>query len=324
MSESTVQEYIDSTAARAELVAYLQQWGLSGASWHQRLSHWWDHNPCAAMHPLRGYIVRHEGKIVGYAGVIPSCYQINGEPVPALLATTLKVDDGHARAGLNILLKMRRLGEQVVFVHTTPVRRLQQVLTEMGARAQTRVLRRVLPLGLLSGLTCGGFKWPSLDASLHWVTDTAEVRQLAASRPLENVLQLKLTLDALRWQMAAPLQQLRLLGAADATGTMHSFLLLRQGRVLRGLRSWEVVQSWTSRETVEELWALIASLVHNPELLGKRMGWLATTSFVPDLHWRGLPCMFRHEERVCHFFLMPGRLAQVDMHTMLGEGDLLL
>jgi hypothetical protein len=47
-------------------------------------------------------------------GAIPSSYTLNGLEVPAMLGSTLHVDSDHAKAGLQILLKMHRLGQQVL------------------------------------------------------------------------------------------------------------------------------------------------------------------------------------------------------------------
>jgi hypothetical protein len=327
MPDTVVQEYIDSPAARTELASYLGRdagAGLDAAGWRRRLSHWWDENPCAGLHPHRGYVVRHGGQIVGYGGAIPSSYTMNGLEAPALLATTLRVDPGHAEAGLHILLKMRRMGRQVLIVHTTPVPRLQQVLAEMGALSETRMSSRVLPLGWIAGLLPGSFRWPELDASVQRVTSLDGIRGLAVSCLKRDVLEKTVSLELLRWQMEAPLHQLRFLGAVDAGGCLHSFLLLRKSRTLRVLGTWEIVQSWTARETVEELWALVGELIREPGILGKKLNWLAAASFAADFHWRGLPCLFEHPERVCHYFLMPQELRKVVKHSMVAEGDLLL
>jgi hypothetical protein len=327
MPDTVVQEYIDTPAARTELVAYLTQGvgaGLDESGWRRRLSHWWDENPCACMHPHRGYVARHGEKMVGYAGAIPSSYTLKGLEVPALLATTLRVDAGHAKAGLHFLLKMRRLGRQVLIAHTTPVRRLQQLLAEMGAHFETRMSRRVLPLGRLAGLLPGRFRWPVLEASVQRATCLGGIKRLAVSPQRREMLEKTVSLELLRWQMDSPQQRLRFLGAVDSSGCLQSFLLLRQSRLLRVLSSWEIVQSWTARETVEELWALVAELIREPGILGARLNWLAATSFAADFHWRGLPCLLEHPERVCHYFLMPQELRRVAKHSMLAEGDLML
>lgn len=327
MPETVVQEYIDTPAARTELVAYLTQEvgaGLDDSCWRRRLSHWWDENPCADLHPHRGFVARHGGKVVGYAGAIPSSYTLNGLEVPALLGTTLRVDAGHAKAGLQILLKMRRLGRQVLIAHTTPVSRLQQLLVEMGAHSETRMSRRVLPLGRPAGLLSGRFRWPELDSSVQRVTCLGGIKGLAVSPLKREVLEKSVSLELLRWQMHSPLQRLHVLGAVDSSGCLQSFLLLRGSRLLRVLSTWEIVQSWTARDTVEELWALVGEMIREPGILGKRLNWLAATSFAADFHWRGLPCLFEHPERVCHYFLMPEELRQVVKHSMLAEGDLML
>lgn len=328
MPGSNVQEYIDTPPNRLELADFLKKTGdlpANGCTWEDRLAHWWDDNPHAAMHPLRGYLVRDEGKLVGYGGAIPMSYALEGQRIPALVATTLRIADGHVQCGLNILLKMRHLGQEVPFVHTTPVPKLQEVLRGMGARSDLQITRRLVPIGTWARLLPGGSGWPALDPSMRVITSVNDVTGLADRASTPDQLEPFVSFESLCWQLTTPLHDLQLLGAVDVTGQLHSFLILRRReRTLRALVAWEVVQSWTARETPDEVQALVGALARDPGLLGERLSWLTTTAFPNDTHWRQTPRLMEHQEAVCHYFLLPGSCRDATKLSMLAEGDLLL
>jgi len=328
MSGSNVQEYIDSPAHRLELADFLKKTGdlpANGCTWEDRLAHWWDDNPHASQHPLRGYIVRDEGKLVGYGGAIPMSYSLDGKRIPALVATTLRIASGHVTCGLNILLKMRRLGQEVPFVHTTPVPKLQEVLRDMGAKADLRMTRRLVPLGTWARILPGGSGWPALDSSMRLITSVNDVTGLADRTRPTNRLEPFVSFESLCWQLTTPMHDLQLIGAVDITGQLHSFLILRRReRTMRVFTAWEVVQSWTAREDSEELQSLVGALVRDPSLLGERLNWLTTTAFSNDTHWQNTPRMTEHQEEVCHYFQLPDAFQSTTKLSMLAEGDLLL
>jgi hypothetical protein len=329
MTGSHVQEYIDSPSSREELVTFLRNTGdlpPDTCTWESRLAHWWDENPHAGMHPLRGYVVRCEGKIVGFGGAIPASYSFGAQRIPALVATTLRVAEGHTQSGMNILLKLRRSGQDVPIVLSTPIPKLQEVLEDMGARMETKLTRRLVPIGSFARLLPGGSGWPKLDASMNLVTAVTEVTGLAerVSPPVDR-LEPFVSLESLCWQLTSPMHGLQFLGAADITGRLYSFLILRRKeRTLRTFLAWEIVQSWTARDNAEELHALAGSLVRDPGLLGERLHWLSSAAFPSDTHWQGTPCLLERQEEVCHYFLLPDACREAPKLTMLAEGDLLL
>lgn len=327
MSETAVQEYIDSPDARAELACFLEQTGQGQAacSWPRRLAHWWDENPHAALEPTRGHIARHQGCLVAFGGVIPQAYQHDGKIIPALLGTTFRVLPGHVRAGMSILLAMRRRGRHLMIVQTTPLPRLQQVMQKMGARAETRVTRRLYPLGRLAHMQAlARPAWPVLPPGVKVITDPAQARAMAAPvQPLRG-LQKAASLENLRWQLASPAHRLRFLGAVDDEGSLHSHLILRQATVMRFFHAWEVVESWTARPNPEELLALAGCLVRQPNLCGRPCRWLSSVSFPADTTWQSAPAVLQHQEKLCHHYLMPAALQAAPLHPMLAEGDLFL
>ena len=328
MSQTHLQDYQDSPAARVELLDFLNRTGHPPAgtcSWEARLSHWWDQNPHASQHPLRGYIVRHEGRIVGYGGTIPSSYSVQGQRIPSLYATTLRADAEFHRAGIQMLMRLRSLGREVMVTHTTPIPKLQELLIRMGARAETSVRRYLFPTGLGARLTGKHQLWPKLDSSLRLTLNLDEVKSIAPlSRP-QNRIEKWLCLDSLRWQLNTPMYNFRFLGAIDDTGTLHAYLILHdRTRIFRYLKGWDVVEAWTAHETPESMHALLGSLVHRPALLGPQRHWLTTTAFPDDDTWKSAPSLASRQQAVCHFFMLPAPLKELSKHTVMAEGDLVL
>lgn len=328
MSQTHIQDYQDSPAARLELLDFLNRTGrppTGTCSWELRLKHWWDENPHATQHPLRGYIVKHEGRIVGYAGAIPTSHSLKGQRIPTICATTLRADPEFHQAALQMLLRMRGLGRQTMVTHTTPIPKLRELLTRMGARAETSTKRHLFPSGRLARLLGRHDLWPKLDSRLRLTQSLDEVNSIAPlSRPQDRV-EKWICPDSLRWQISTPMYSFRFLGAVDEAGALHAFLILHQRpRTFRLLKAWEVVEAWAAQDNSAQIHALLGSLVHSPTLLGQRRNWLTTTAFPSDTTWKNTPSLFSKQENVCHFFMLPGPLREVFKHTVMAEGDLVL
>ena len=322
MPETTFQEYQDSPAERADLLAFLKRPGglvpIQG-SWEERLAHWWDQNPFAAQHPYRGRVLRHDSRIIGYGGSIPTSYALEGRHVPAIIATTLDVSPEYPKAGLSILLKMRSLSLETPICLTTPIPKLRQTLHKMGALAETQVQRRFFLMGIMAKLS----RWPRLDPSVTLTTRIEDV--LAISRPYQRADRLEKwhTPEFLRWQLSTPTRQQAFIGAIDFSGTLHSFLILSPHRV-RGLPAWDILEAFTTRDDSSELHALAGAVTRQPGLLPSRASLITTASFPGDPTWAKSPALLTREQQVCHYFLMPESLREVPKHTVMAEGDFVM
>jgi len=322
----SVQEYIDSPSARGELIDFLRRTGdlpPGTCSWERRLAHWWDENPHREAHPLRGYVVRSSDRIVGFGGAVPCRYTLGLQTLPAVIATTLRVDKGHERAGLKMLLKLRKFGSQHLFVLSTPIPRLQHVLDDMGARPETLLVRHLSLMGWPARWMCSAAKWPPLSSGMRIVTSLQEVQGLVQKLPQYRIEPL-VTLESLRWHLSTPLHRMKFLGAVDEGGRLHSCLILQRHRTLRLFHAWEVVFAWTARDHPLEIQALAGALVRAPSLLGENGRWFTATTFAGDDTWQGLPWLLSRQETVCHYFLMPADLQGAPKLTRMAEGDIVL
>jgi hypothetical protein len=324
MPETSFQEYQDTPANRRDLVAFLQRPGRlhpSRGTWDQRLSHWWDSNPFATLHPYRGRIVHSEDRIVGYGGAIPAGYALHGQLLPVLLATTLEVDSEYPKAGLSILLKMRAMAEETPVFHTTPSPKLRQTLEKMESRAETRVRCHFYPSGGVSWLQRR--PWPTLDPSVRLISSIDEVS--AVARPFQKADRIEKwrSLESLRWYLSTPTREQYLVGAADAADTLHSFLIVAP-RQVRGLHAWDVIDAFTTRDDDSELHALAGCITSDATLLPQKAQLLTISAFPDDRTWDAMPGVITREQHVCHYFTMPEPLQCIPKHTVMAEGDLVL
>ena len=324
MPASAIEEFHDSPASRQELVEFLIHTGdvpeLSGG-WAARLSHWWDSNPCAREVPIRAWLARGKGgQISAFGGFIPAIYAYQGQPVPVLWATTLRVCDDQRQAGVALLLKMRRLAETWPIFHTTPIPKIQRLLEKMGTVAETSVQRRIFPMGMLRHLQALR-PWPQLESGRRLTTDLREVRSLP--RPFQQDQQLEkwITHETLRWYCASPMRPHHFIGAVDPQGALSSYLILAP-KPVRQLSAWEIVESFSLEPDSREIWALAGELCRNPHLLPHGARLLTVASFASDRRWQGSPALLCRNQQVCHYFMLPAALMQVPKLTLMAEGDL--
>ncbi len=323
--KTTVHDFVDTPDHREELLAFLKRTGDLGAGqgrWEDRLAHWWDENPFAHLHPLRGRVVCMDGRIVGFGGAVPVAYALHRQILPVLLATTLRVEGEPGRAGAAILLHMRELSRSIPVIHTTPNGKIQQALWSMGAMGETQVTRRVYLAGGLRVLRPGR-AWPRLDASVRLTTRPQEVRSVSRSWRSESRIEKWTTPETLRWYLSTPVCKQTFIGAVDAEGMLTSYLLLMP-RTLRGFPAWDVVESFTTRDSPEELHALMGELIRHPGHLPGYRSLVTVATFPADTTWEGTPCIMTRDQTVCHFTVLPESLRQIPKYTMMAEGDLVL
>lgn len=321
MPQLEVSSYPDTTDARRALVAFLEQHWEPGRSndWERRMRHWWDDNPAADDNSERGRWVHANGRMVAFGGAIPATMAWQGTQHQALHATTLCVSEAAPKAAALMFLKQREVAQQQMITHTTPNPRVQAALVRMGARAETSVTRHYLPAGIGSRLR-GRSWWPSLPADKRLVTDPAAVAALA--RPYQKAERIEkwITPEYLRWFCRSPMREHHFLGIVDGDGVLSSYLLVTSRRI-KGLRSWDVLEAFTTADEAE-LHALAGLLVREPGLLPGGATLVTTTSFPNDHVWDDTPALMRRVQRVCHFFLMPEALRDAPKHSVMAEGDL--
>lgn len=292
------------------------------ALWQKRLHHWWEGNPFYQKEGHHGFIARSGSKIVGFGGFIPACYAYQGNAVPGYYATSFKVEETFSKAAAKMFLYQRQLVKDHIIVHSTPIPRIQSALDKMGGVACTDIDCYYIALGKL-GIFNGQPAWPALQKGIRAVTGLSEVTGVL--RPYQNAERLEkwITLDYLRWYLEAPLRRHQLVGAVDDQGCLSSFLMLAP-RKRRGVMTWDVVETFTTRDDSRELLALIGTLVREPERLPGKKRLLTVTDFNHTQAFQDMAMLLSRQEKVCHYFLLPEQLKSVTKQTVLAEGDLAL
>jgi len=312
----------DGIVSREALARFLHQaWPeKSLETWLLRLKYWWDENPFCEAGSHHGYLATVGEEIVGFGGFIPARFAWQGQPVPALYATSFRVDECHSKAAATMFLNQREVMKQNIIIHSTPLPRIQTALLKLGGRGETVVTCHYIALGKL-GCFNGLHSWPKLDSRIRVVTDFSEVRSLA--RPYQRIDRLEkwTTLESLQWFCNSPVGKHHFIGGINSEGVLTSFLLISLRR-RKGINSWDVVEAFTTRENGTELLALIGTLVHEPDLLPGRIRLLTVEDFDHDPAFMRMPLLISRREKVCHYFLLPEELREVPKHTVLAEGDL--
>jgi hypothetical protein len=321
MPACQIEEYHDTPQARDELIPWLVRTDaqtLSAETWRRRLSHWWDENPFSTLCAERGWLLRYEGEIAGFLGLIPACYAVNAEPSPAYIASTWRVDEKHRNASLPMLIRLKKLADSKIIADTTPTPAVKELLQRSGWRCLTDIRRRFVPLGLPSRLL--SFReWPSLPPGRFITRDPALVRGIATRRVSCAGVQKWITPDYLRWFATSPMRKHEFAGVIDDAGCLSSYLFLTSKRI-RGIPAWMEIDHFTTEGTHDELHALVGEIVRQPALFGdQRM--LSLASFPDDRSWEGCPALHERTEHVCHCFAIPGHLHSLAKLTVLAEGD---
>ncbi|MGV3664139.1 MAG: hypothetical protein ACO1TE_28460 [Prosthecobacter sp.] len=322
MPQLELDAYPDSKADRQKVVEFLEaHWGSSEhGSWNSRMGFWWDDNPAATSILERGRWVHAEERLVGFGGSIPALHAWQGKPLPALYATTLCVDKRFPKAGALMFLKQRQVGEQHLIAHTTPNPRVQEALRKMGALAETQVTRHILPAGAASRLR-GRSWWPAFPAEMKLVNNPLDVASLARPYQRADRVEKWITPEYLRWFCFSRVREHHFLGVVNELGVLSSYLLVTPRRI-KGLRAWDVVETFTTNDDLTELHALIGRLVKEPHLLPGGALLVTAATFASDNVWTTVPALMRRSQEVCHYFLMPEQLRGAPKHTVMAEGDL--
>ncbi|MGV3662324.1 MAG: hypothetical protein ACO1TE_19215 [Prosthecobacter sp.] len=321
MPACQIEDYQDNEAAREELISWLvatDTHGLDGNIWRRRMAHWWDENPFSALCPERGWLLRQEGRLVGFLGLIPVCYAVHGKPTPAYMASTWRVDEPHRNASLPMFMRLRRLGAQHLVVDSTPTPDVQQLMRRCGWVACCEVRKHFLELGWAGRLLHGGCV-PSLSPGLRLIRDPAEVRAVAQGGRAADGLGKWVTPESVRWFTSSPMRRHVFVGVVDAESCLTSHLVCTPTRV-QGVPAWLAVDHFTARTSNAELHALVGALVGGGVLPGGRL-LLSVAAFPEDSTWDGLRCLHSRPEQVCHYFLLPEGLRGLRQHTVLAEGD---
>ena len=151
----SVESITSDAPARQELVGFLANFedeNRGEVFWQRRLAFWWDENPFSSRELLKGWVLRCDGKIVGFLGLILSEYIYRDKIYRAFAATTWRVEKEHRNASLPMFMKWHALGREFILLDTTANEEVAKILDRFKYDAEKTVLSHLFPLRSVSGL----------------------------------------------------------------------------------------------------------------------------------------------------------------------------
>ncbi|NNE07819.1 MAG: hypothetical protein HKN20_04575 [Gemmatimonadetes bacterium] len=104
-------------------------------TWISRFDFWWDRNPSVRDNDTpRGWIVQDGDRVGGFFGVIPMAFQVLGEEMPALNATTWRVDAAYRNLSMKLMLRAIQAGTRSLLFNTTPNDKVVPMLESLKFR----------------------------------------------------------------------------------------------------------------------------------------------------------------------------------------------
>jgi hypothetical protein len=167
------------------LATYLASWPgetTPVSVWRQRIAHWWTSNPYCRADTPRGFTLAIDGRLVGFFGLVPMGFQLDGRDVVAFASTTWRVDESarhRSLAALSQVLRAVRHSLLFVWTGTEPLVKILEALKFQRVprpacffgRQQTTALIR--PGRVLATMTTPLARVPGEIVRVH--TDTARL-----------------------------------------------------------------------------------------------------------------------------------------------------
>jgi hypothetical protein len=118
----------------AEFNAHFEDESRPVEFWMDRFRSWWDDNPAWDDRAVRGWTLITGENIVGFVGLFPSYFQLNGAETRAWISTTWRVHDAYRGQSLKLMSAVvSSAGNQLLF-STTARREIAPVMHVLGYR----------------------------------------------------------------------------------------------------------------------------------------------------------------------------------------------
>ena len=327
-----IESIANEAPARQELVQFLASFGDENRGqvfWRNRLAFWWDENPFGAPDLPKGWVLRCDGAIVGFLGLIPFEYTCRGQVHRAFAATTWRVAKEHRNASLPMFMKWHQLGSQFILLDTTPNAEVSKILDRFGYRLQNTVSKYFFPLRgagrgvkdlAQSGLNLLNRLFLSRrPLKIVALKDAFHINQgYAAPDRLEK----RISREYLTWYCNSPDVRKEFIGCVDRDGALSAYLTLQPEKY--GEQDvLSVIDYFSARSDKDELAALIRHVSVHPESLSLRgnFSFLLVNVLGEVVFVRKPPGVIYRESDAKHYYSLPGQLAGLKKRCVLAEGD---
>ncbi|MEM6280285.1 MAG: hypothetical protein AAF733_12455 [Verrucomicrobiota bacterium] len=203
--------------------------------WEKRFSWWWEENPYCRDDSPRGFILYSEkDEIVGFSGFIPLDYELQGEIVPSLVATTFFVRESHRSAVIGLLSRQRELGRRYHIIDGSPSAEMRRLLDKLGYTHAGERFQSYFPLRGFGGIAAHSIlKKAGLSFSLpsrrelqttHYIATSPEEMETIPSRK-DDTLRRSITRESLDWLCQVGSGERSFFGYCDAKGELIAYVI---------------------------------------------------------------------------------------------------
>ncbi|MEM9038328.1 MAG: hypothetical protein AAGD33_00395 [Actinomycetota bacterium] len=202
--------------------------GESADDWTALMRQWWATNPYVDDTTTVALLLRSDGRVVGFHGLIPVEYSLNGDPLPTLMATTFVVDPEFRGHSMKVFRRVAKLGARNQIVDGSATEDMRAVLDAAGwSFAAGEVSRSVVvqPRGLVARLRSIALiaaRWAvrpdavSLPPGTRWVTGPGHDDDTQAAA--DDVVRPPTERRFVEWIMSNGAHPRVYVGLADAQG----------------------------------------------------------------------------------------------------------
>ena len=120
--------------ALADFNAHFEDETRPAEFWMDRFRSWWDDNPAWDAASVRGWTLVTGDSIVGFVGLFPSYFQLNGTETRAWISTTWRVHGAHRGESLKLMSAVVSGARKQVLFSTTAKREIAPVMQVLGYR----------------------------------------------------------------------------------------------------------------------------------------------------------------------------------------------
>ena len=198
------------------------------------MSGWWDENPhCHADSP-RGFLLEHDDLgIVGFNGLIPFEYEIDGEPIPTLVTTTFFVRAGHRSAVMGLLSRLRGLARTHQIIDGSPSPEMRRLLDRLGYCHAGDRTQYLFPTARFGGAASRAmmralgwsFPLPSSEAAAACRIVSDPGAWCGFSVPRDGRIHRRISPDSLHWLSRVGSEPRSFFGLVDADGAPIAYAL---------------------------------------------------------------------------------------------------
>lgn len=202
--------------------------------WAQRFRWWWDDNPFCQESSPKGFVLRDDrGSIVGFNGMIPFEYEVNGEIVPSLVTTTFFVRESHRSAVMGLLTRQRSLARRFHMIDGSPSPEMRQLLGRLGYERSGERYQYFFPLSSLGGSVSSavlrGFGWcfelpDEEDESGYYIaTRPEEIESIPHLQ--DGKLRRRITIESLSWLSSVGTDERSFFGLCNESGELIAYAI---------------------------------------------------------------------------------------------------